>query len=124
MENDPFVFLHSEYYATGEGITHCFLVTRAFPRAEDYAVESRFDEDGQWHPGELSKESTPETRALREFVEHFDSWMARGAQSITREQFLGAKYESFVPGYVRRLLLADDVPGNLHWTQQFHVNYS
>lgn len=125
MDQDMYQYVVSDYFATGEGITYCFLVTRAYPRSEDYVKPSWFDDDGIWHY-ESELRNTAKERALREFQEHHGSWYVIGATTVSREEFLSDKYRSFIPEYVRNIVQAEPSrqPGNFIWYNSIHVNYS
>lgn len=115
-------FLACDYFATGEGRSIMLLITRAYPKQEDYATESYFDEDG-FHLGELA--NSAKFRAAREFVEEFGGWYAQGAENLTREEFL-QRFGHHLPEYAHNILNAegDDRPGNFNFKQSVHFNYS
>ncbi len=102
----------SDYGATGEGRTVCILITRAYPMTSDYNEK-----------GELKNNA--KFRAIREFTEVFDSFWVNFAENITTEQLL-ENYKVFLPDMVIKVLTAGEtsIPGNFHYTQQLHVNYS
>lgn len=114
MNEELYQFIVCDYYATGEGRTVCVLITRAYPRADDY--EERMG-------GVLKRGHTPKVIAAREFVEDFGEWMAMGAENLPREEFL-TRYEHHLPVYLKKLLEDEDQPGNLHFSQRVHLNFS
>lgn len=116
-------FIICDYYATGEGTTKCFLVTRANPHTDDYATKSRF-EDGKFIPGELK--NTAKERAMRDFAEQFGDYMALGAEYVSRDEFLSDKYKSYIPDFVRNIINAEPnrQPGNFVWHSEIHANFS
>lgn len=118
-------YIVSTYSATGEGISYCFLVTRAYPMGDDYVKPSWFDDDGVWHY-ESELKNTATERALREFRERHGDWYAIGAESVSREEFLSDRYRPFIPEYVRNIVTAEPnrCPGNFNWYASFHVNFS
>ncbi len=120
MSEELYQFIACDYFATGEGRTICLLITRAYPKQEDYKTEARFDETG-FHPGELA--NTAKFRAAREFVKHFGTWYAQGAENLPKEEFL-EKFGRFIPEVVLKLLNSEDQPGNLSFRQEFHFNFS
>ena len=122
--DDLYCFVACHYYATGEGSTISLLITRAFPRYDDYEIppETKY-EDGKyhWNPGVVKV--GPGFRALRQFAETFDSFYARGAELYNYESFM-AKYGHHLPEYIKTNLTADDQPGNLNYFSQIHLNFS
>lgn len=113
MTEELYQFLACDYYATGEGRTICLLITRAYPRSDDY-------ETGETKP---EVKNTAKLRAAREFIEAFGGWMAQGAENLPREEFL-KKYGHYLPEYIKNMLVSDDQPGNLNFKQEFHFNFS
>jgi hypothetical protein len=122
MSEELYQFVACDYFATGEGRTICLLITRAYPMYEDYATEPSFTENG-FHPGILS--NSAKFRAAREFVKHFGSYYAQGAENLPKEEFI-EKFGRFIPEPVLKLLQleGDDCPGNLSFRQEFHFNFS
>jgi len=117
MNDELYQFLVCDYYATGEGRTVCLLITRAYPRADDY--EERMG-------GVLKKGRTLKVIAAREFVEEFGGWLARGAENLSRDEFL-KRYGHHLPDYVKNNILeleGNDRPGNFHFVQRLHLNFS
>ncbi len=120
VNEELYQFMVCDYFATGEGRTLMLLITRAYPKQEDYATESYFDEDG-FHLGELA--NTAEFRAAREFAEEFGGWYARGAENLSRKEFLEC-FGHHLPEHIHKMLASEDQPGNLNFKQSFHFNYS
>lgn len=121
MSKELYQFIACDYYATGEGRTIMLLITRAYPRKEDYATDSYFDDTG-FHLGELKENHTPKVIAAREFIEQFGGYFAQGAENLPRDEFL-TRYGHHLPEYIKKILVDPDQPGNLHFTQEFHFNY-
>lgn len=113
-------FLVADYFATGEGRTVMILITRAYPRQEDYATESKF-EDGKFTPGILKKGHTPKVRAAREFSEKFDGYYLSFAENIPEDDFL-ARWGHMIPEGAKKALSSD--AGNLNYHATFHLNFS
>jgi ribosomal protein S2 len=111
-------YLASDYYATGEGRTICLLITRAYPKKEDYEIEPQFV-DGQFVPGTLK--NTDKFRAAREFIEEFDEWMARGAENLPKEEFI-KRFQNYLPKHVETMMA--NPPGNFNFKQRFYFNYA
>ena len=118
-------FLACDYFATGEGRTIMVLITRAYPKQDDYDIPPDFKEDAegkmQYVPGVLK--NSAKFRAAREFIEEFGGWYAQGAENLSREEFI-QKFGRFIPEIVLNLLNSEDQPGNLSFKQQFHFNFS
>lgn len=112
MTKELYQYLACDYYATGEGRTVCLLITRAYPRTEDY------DENY-----EIKSGHTPKVRAAREFSEEFGGWYTQGAENLTREEFL-KRFGNHLPPYTEKILTSEDGPGNFNLKLQIHMNYS
>lgn len=130
VEEDNLHFVISEYFATGEGMTISLLITRAYPKEDDYDEDSRgksyMGEDGTFHfvMPTLKEGNTARYRAMREFVELFGNWYGRGAEVLSRHEFL-SKFSRQLPDHVVRLLTdTEDDSGNFKYHSQYHVNYS
>lgn len=106
-----YTFMSCDYSASGEGRTVCLLITRAYPRAEDYTENSR-----------VLKNSTAD-RGIREFTEEFGGYLAIGAQFHSQEEFLN-KYKQYIPEFAVKMLNSDEQPGNFNFKQAFHFNFS
>jgi hypothetical protein len=109
-------YLASDYYATGEGRTICLLITRAYPKEDEYEIKPQFV-DGQYIPGTLK--NSEKFRAAREFIEEFGHY-AQGAENLSKEEFF-KKYGKYVSEVVQRVLESD--AGNFNFKQRFHFNY-
>lgn len=124
MTFDQYVYVVGDYFATGEGRTMMFMITRAYPRTDDYEVNPSLDTDGegQWIyvPGVLK--NTPEQIALREFREEFGDWFGRCGEVVTKEEFF--ENDQMIPPFVRKMVDSDDPPGNFKWVTQCHFNFS
>jgi hypothetical protein len=120
MTEELYQFLACDYYATGEGRTVCLLVTRVYPRSDDYETHGDIV-DGVWVPSTLK--NSAKFRAAREFVEEFGGWYAQGAENLTREEFL-ERFGHYLPDFLKKLLTNEEQPGNLNFKQKFHLNFS
>lgn len=120
MNEELYQFLACDYYATGEGRTVSLLITRAYPRTEDYEDYIKTS-----NPPQPVYKNTAKFRAAREFIEKFGGWYAQGAENLPREDFL-EKYGHHLPEYLHKVLAAegDERPGNLNFSQQLHMNFS
>lgn len=124
MSADPYVFLAIDYFATGEGRSIFLLVTRAYPRREDYEVDPKWDAETGYIPGVLK--STPTDIALRELREKgVDPYFMHGVEELKREEFL-TKYQNVLPEFVVKILndLSKNAPGNFNYYVNIHYNYS
>lgn len=101
-----------------------FLITRAYPRHDDYEVppETVYT-DGKYtfNPGVVKL--GPGLRAIREFAEVFGGFIARGAEIHKYEDFM-AKFGHHLPEYMQKNLVGDEQPGNLNYFSQLHMNFS
>lgn len=113
-------YLVGDYYATGEGRTIMILITKAYPRQEDYATESKF-ENGKFTPGILKEGMTERVRAIREFADQFGPYMAQGVQVLPQVDFL-AKWGHMIPEAVKKNIGSD--AGNFNFSCSFHLNFS
>lgn len=124
MSADPYVFLAIDYFATGEGRSIFLLVTRAYPRQEDYEVPPKWDNETGYTPGVLK--TTPTDIALRELRDKgVDPYFMQGVEELNRETFL-QKYQSILPEFVVKILneSGNDGPGNFNYYVDMHYNYS
>ena len=122
--DELYSFVASDYYATGEGVTKCLLITRAYPRDEDYEVKPETVYiDGKYHFNPGVVKFGPGFRAIREFNELFGGFYGRGAQLYAYEEFM-KKFEAYIPKVVVNLLSDPSQPGNFHWHTEVHMNFS
>lgn len=122
--DELYSFVAADYCATGEGRTICLLITRAYPRKEDYEVEPEWifsEGKSQYNPGVLKH--GPGFIALREFAEVFDGFIARGASLYNVENFK-KQFGKYLPDLVFKMLEHEDQPGNFHWHSELHFNFS
>jgi hypothetical protein len=120
MSDELYQYIACDYYGTGEGRTVCLLITRAYPRSEDYETHGNIV-DGVWVPGTLK--NSAKFRAAREFADEFGGWYARGAENLSREEFL-QRFGNHLPPYTEKILNSEDGPGNFNLKLQLHMNYS
>ena len=118
-------YLVSDYYGTGEGRTMCVLITRAYPKQDDYKVAPTFVEDAegrpQYVPGELKYNQ--KFIAAREFKERFGDFYSQFVENLDQEEFFN-RFGRLVPQMVVKLHDSEDTPGNFYFAQEFHFNYS
>lgn len=124
MNDELYQFIAADYYATGEGRTVMLLITRAYPRHDDYAAPGNYT-DGVYTPPALKEGLTPKVIAGREFIEEFDGYFARGAENLPREEFL-KRFGHHLPEYVHNMLNLEgnERPGNFNFKQRLHLNFS
>jgi len=120
MTDELYQFLACDYFATGEGSTVMLLITRAYPRTDDYETPSDFV-DGKFVPGTLK--NSAKFRAAREFADEFGGYYLQGAENLSREEFL-KRFGNHLPAYLINLLEDPDRPGNLNFKQSLHLNFS
>ena len=114
MSEELYQFLACDYFATGEGRTVCLLITRAYPRTDDYET------------GETKRcKNSAKFRAAREFIEEFGGWYAQGAENLSREEFL-RRFGNHLPTYTEKILNPEpgEGPGNFNIKLQIHMNFS
>ena len=123
--SEPYQYMFSDYYGTGEGRTMCVLITRAYPKQDDYEVQPDFttDDTGKmvYVPGKLKYNQ--KYIALREFKERFGNFYLQCAENLSKEEFL-TRCGRLLPEMVLKLVNNKDQPGNLYFAQEFHFNYS
>ena len=116
VKKPTYYYIVSDDFATGEGRTVYILITRAYPSSEDY------DENYK-----VKSDSTPQFRAMREFIKKHGAWIASGSTPLTKEEFL-ISYKHYLPEYAIKIILDDRYdnlhPGNFNYSAVLHVNYS
>jgi len=75
-EDEYWMYMIAEYFATGEGHTTCLMVTQALAYGDDYGP------DDTYRPI-----TTKEYRAVREFHKEFGTWMLHGIRFLSKEAF-------------------------------------
>jgi hypothetical protein len=123
--DELYQYVFSDYYGTGEGRTICVLITRAYPKQDDYEVAPDFVEDVegklQYVPGVLKY--SQKFIAAREFKERFGDFYVEFAENLSKEEFL-TRCGRLLPDMVLKLVNGEDTPSNLYFAQEFHFNYS
>lgn len=127
VEEENYQFIVADNFATGEGRTISIMITRAYPRTDDYdRTESSKEVDGKFRfvMPPLKEGITPKVIAAREFAEVFGGWTLRFAENISRLEFLN-RFSRYLPDHVVSFLTdTEDDAGNFKYFSQFHVNYS
>ena len=114
MRGDRNLYLVSDYSATGEGHTIMLMITRAFPRPEDYDRDS---EDV------MSLTKTPTEIAIKQFKNKYGEWFADGVEVLDRFEFFD-RYGAYVPNLIQRMCDpdGDSYPPTFSWDSTLHIN--
>lgn len=107
--DEYWVYMVSEYGATGEGSTHCLYLTQATPYGDD------FDEEHKYVPI-----TSKQYRAVRAFHEQFGTWYLHGLRFLSREDFY-TEYAYFIPPVMMKLSNAKCYK---EFYTKVHFNYS
>jgi len=113
-EDENWMFMEAEYYATGEGQTVCLQMTQANPGHKD-----DFDSTLPY-PDNYKTLTTQAYRAVREFHEKFGTWHLHGLRFHTREAFF-TKYADLLPSSLVKL---KDASCFLEYHSQLHYNFA
>jgi len=114
-EDESWMFMEAEYYATGEGQTLCLQMTQADPRGD----KDDFDETLPY-PDNYKTLTTQAYRAVREFHDNFGTWHLHGLRFHTREAFF-TKYANQLPASLVKL---KDQQCLLEYHSHLHYNFS
>lgn len=109
--DEPWMYMSSSYYGTGEGQTVCLMITQAHPRYDD------FDRSG---PTPDIPINSKEYRAVREFMDEFGTWHCHGLDFHTENDFFN-EYGNYLPPIVNRLRGARCYG---HFHTEVHYNFS
>jgi len=74
--DEYWVYMLSEYGATGEGNTVCLMMTQATPYGDDFSDENRY-----------VPINSQQYRAVRAFHEQFGTWYLHGLRFLSKEDF-------------------------------------
>jgi hypothetical protein len=77
-DDEYWVYMIGEYFATGEGQTTCIMMTQALPGQK---------EDFEKSANKYVACTTKEYRAVREFHEQFGTWYLYGLKFLSKEDF-------------------------------------
>ena len=113
-EDENWMFLEAEYYATGEGKTVCLQMTQAEPGHKD-----DFDKTLPY-PDNYKTLTTQAYRAVRDFHENFGTWHLHGLRFHTREKFFET-YDNFLPAVLVNL---KDQQCFLEYHSELHFNFA
>ena len=115
-EDEPWMFLEAEYYATGEGQTLCLQMTQASPWGGD---NGDFDITLPY-PDDCKPLNTQAYRAVRGFHKLFGTWHLHGLRFHTREAFFD-KYANQLPSSLVKL---KDQRCMLEYHSELHYNFA
>lgn len=110
MNDEYWMFMSADYYATGEGRTICLMMTQAVPCCE---------EDFEFSENKYVACTTQEYRARRKFVKTFGEFYSKGLDFWTREEFFN-KYATHLP----ESLKLKDQNCFIEYFSEFYFNYS
>lgn len=106
-EEDLWIFMASDYLATGEGRTICLMMTQAVPSKDE-----DFDSSGNII-------TTQKYRAERKFEERF-GYFSAFVEIIDRKEFFD-KYKKLLPEALHDI---KSDPCYIEYFSEFHYNYS
>ncbi len=113
-EDDSWIFMEAEYYATGEGQTVCLQMTQASPGHKD-----DFDETLPY-PDNYNPVNTREYRAVRDFHKNFGTWHLHGLRFHSREAFF-LRYGNQLPASLVKLKDQQCFP---EYHSELHYNFA
>jgi len=115
-EDESWMFMEAEYYATGEGQTVCLQMTQANPRGGD---DGDFDRTLPY-PDNYKPINTKAYRAVRGFHKLFGTWHLHGLRFHTREAFF-TRYANQLPSSLVKL---KDQQCFLEYHSELHYNFA
>ncbi len=115
-EDESWMFMEAEYYATGEGQTVCLQMTQANPWGGD---SGDFDKTLPY-PDNYKPITTQAYRAVRDFHENFGTWHLHSLRFHTREAFF-TKYANQLPSSLVKL---KDQQCFLEYHSELHYNFA
>lgn len=118
--------IECEYFATGEGMTHMIMFTRAYPMPEDYEVEPKIDTSGEvWKLREGKLKYPMEQVALKQFAEKFGGYYAQGATAKEGLHFDSTSAKLLVsPELQAKLVAWEKDAGGFEYHCSLHMNFS
>jgi hypothetical protein len=90
-DDDYWIYMIADYFATGEGHTVSLMVTQALPRGDDYPSD-----------GSYKTVNTKAYRAVREFHKEFGTWQLYGLRFLSKEAFY-AECAYYIPPVMMKL---------------------
>ncbi len=113
-EDESWMFMEAEYYATGEGQTVCLQMTQADPRGDKDDFDSTLP-----YPDNYKTLTTQAYRAVREFHDNFGTWHLHSLRFHTREAFF-TRYANQLPSSLVKL---KDQQCMLEYHSELHYNF-
>lgn len=108
-DDDYWIYMYSEYFATGEGQTISLMVTQAVPRGDDLDKENNY-----------KAINSKAYRAVREFHKEFGTWELYGLRFLPKNEFY-TQCAYFIPPVMMKLSNAKCYK---HFHTQVHYNFS
>ncbi len=108
-DDDYWIYMYSEYFATGEGQTASLMVTQAVPRGDDYSTENKYE-----------TVNSKAYRAVREFHKEFGTWELYGLRFLPKNEFY-TQCVYYIPPVMMKLSTAKCYK---HFHTQVHYNFS
>ncbi len=115
-EDERWMFMEAEYYATGEGQTLCLQMTQANPRGGD---NGDFDRTLPY-PDNYTPINTKQYRAVRGFHKLFGTWHLHWLRFHSREAFF-TRYANQLPPSLVKL---KDAQCFLEYHSELHYNFA
>jgi hypothetical protein len=100
--DEYWVYMLSEYGATGEGNTVCIMMTQAIPYGADFSEENRY-----------VPINSQQYRAVRAFHEQFGTWHLHGLRFLSKEDFF-TECAYYIPPVMMKL-------SNKNCFKEFHT---
>jgi hypothetical protein len=110
-EDEYWIYMYSEHFATGEGQTVSLMVTQACARGDDYPTDG---------PDKYKPVNSKAYRAVREFHKEFGTWELYGLRFLSKEAFY-TECAYFIPPVMMKLSNAKCYK---HFHTQVHYNFS
>jgi hypothetical protein len=110
-EDEYWVYMVADYFATGEGTTTCLMITQATPYGDDYPSEG---------PDKYKPVNSQAYRAVRKFHEQFGTWMLHGLKFLPKHEFY-TQCAYFIPPAMMKLANAKCFK---EFYNEVHYNFS
>ena len=108
-DDDYWIYMIADYFATGEGHTVSLMVTQALPRGDDYPSD-----------GSYKTVNTKAYRAVREFHKEFGTWQLYGLRFLSKEAFY-SECAYYIPPVMMKMSNAKCYK---HFHTEVHYNFS
>jgi hypothetical protein len=110
-EDEYWVYMVADYFATGEGTTTCLMITQATPYGDDYPSEG---------PDKYKPVNSQAYRAVRKFHKQFGTWMLHGLKFLPKHEFY-TQCAYFIPPAMMKLANAKCFK---EFYNEVHYNFS